>query len=280
MRSSAPCVRCLAFTTKPRCSEVEHWQGGDAAVERAVGAALLRLLRVTRGSIDFSGDLAAVAPQLAAECGQLIDRSECMVVQATSTGNDLAVLGAYGPWAEQHIGRSWPVAGTLGGLALETQRPVESVRPDAVADEREPLSGGGMGAIRMVPFPRPRHLDDVDADTVAPAVLAIFRTEPSAFSTAERGVLDGFTEMIANAVRRPLVATTQRDAQLHSAVHDMRAPLTVIGGYVEMMQEALLGEVPPGWVKPVAMIEKQVEALIKIVDGLLGSAPAAKPAQH
>ena len=249
---------------------MEQWQGGDAAVERAVGAGLLRLLRVTRGSIDLGGDLSAVAGALAAECAQLIDRSECMVVQRAPAGQDLVVLGAHGPWAEQHVGRTWPVAGTLAGLALETAQPVESVRRDADADVREPLSGGGMGAVRMVPLPQPRGADPGD-EARTPAVLAVFRSDAAPFATAERSVLDGYAQLIANAVRRAFVAPAHRESALRDAVHDLRAPLTVIGGYVEMLQEAVFGEIPAAWAKPVDVIDKQVHVLGRIVDGLLGA---------
>lgn len=53
------------------------------------------------------------------------------------------------------------------------------------------------------------------------------------------------------------------------AVHELRAPLAVAGGYAAMLLDGDMGPVPESWLKPLTAIAEQVAAAGSMVDSLL-----------
>ena len=66
-------------------------------------------------------------------------------------------------------------------------------------------------------------------------------------------------------------ADEARAAFTSMVVHEMRSPLTVITGYLEMMGSGMFGETPPAWAKPLDTVEAKSSELQSLVDDLLFS---------
>ncbi len=56
---------------------------------------------------------------------------------------------------------------------------------------------------------------------------------------------------------------------LDIVVHDLRAPLTVVGGYCSMMRDGVFGDALPAWGRPLAIVETKVREAQQLVDQLL-----------
>ncbi|PZR66147.1 MAG: hypothetical protein DLM66_14100 [Candidatus Dormiibacter spiritus] len=59
---------------------------------------------------------------------------------------------------------------------------------------------------------------------------------------------------------------------LNLVAHEFRSPLSVIGGYLSMMAEGQLGEVPPMWALPIERTQQKVEELKAMVNDVLTAA--------
>lgn len=56
---------------------------------------------------------------------------------------------------------------------------------------------------------------------------------------------------------------------LNMAAHELRTPLSVVTGYLSMLEEGSLGEAPSGWRMPLQMLRSKSDELNKIVNDLL-----------
>jgi signal transduction histidine kinase len=56
------------------------------------------------------------------------------------------------------------------------------------------------------------------------------------------------------------------------ATHELRAPLTMLGGYLSMLREEAFGPAPPSWSAPLEALELKVAELTRLVDDLLMAA--------
>jgi signal transduction histidine kinase len=70
------------------------------------------------------------------------------------------------------------------------------------------------------------------------------------------------------------VAETLRSKSefMNSAAHELRTPLSVITGYVSMLQDGTFGTLPESWRAPIGVIERKTRELGALVDELLLSA--------
>ncbi|MFN2462651.1 MAG: ATP-binding protein [Candidatus Dormibacteria bacterium] len=64
---------------------------------------------------------------------------------------------------------------------------------------------------------------------------------------------------------------------LKTVSHELRTPLTVLSGYVEMMKDGSLGEVPASWTKPMSQLERKVDELNRLVHMMLEASRAEGP---
>jgi signal transduction histidine kinase len=58
-------------------------------------------------------------------------------------------------------------------------------------------------------------------------------------------------------------------AALGFVAHDLRAPLTVLSGYVEMLRDGSFGDAPPAWDKPMDLIAAKLQETHRLVDDIL-----------
>jgi signal transduction histidine kinase len=71
-----------------------------------------------------------------------------------------------------------------------------------------------------------------------------------------------------------LYASAQLDSEtktrfLHMAAHELRTPITVVTGYLSMLSDGTLGNVPEGWRNPLEMLTGKARELNRIVADLL-----------
>ena len=150
--------------------------------------------------------------------------------------------------------------------ALETRRMVRG-RVDAEKfpeQLRDALSGAG----QMVTLPL------ILAGEVI-GFLNVRRRRDVAFDAEDADTLQLIGNVAAVTLRNShLLADTQAAKQamtefLHVVVHEMRAPLTIIGGYVSMIQEGVFGEPPAACARPLDAVNAKVREAQHLVDELL-----------
>jgi signal transduction histidine kinase len=65
---------------------------------------------------------------------------------------------------------------------------------------------------------------------------------------------------------------------LKTASHELRTPMTVVGGYVDMMADGSLGDVPPAWRMPIDQVKSKFKELNRLVQMILDAARSDQPA--
>jgi signal transduction histidine kinase len=130
---------------------------------------------------------------------------------------------------------------------------------------------------------RPGHLFTYTGNTILR--LGIF-----AAAGLAAAVLAGVPARRAARLRRELLVQTNRlsDALeakrefLNAAAHQLRTPLTVIAGYVSMLQDETFGRLPERFRDPIAAMQRKAREVVALIDEMLlaariqrGTAPAA-----
>lgn len=110
------------------------------------------------------------------------------------------------------------------------------------------------------------------------AILVLSRRSDLPFGREDLEALRLLGGPAALALRNSfLYAETEEASRVKSefldmAAHELRAPLTVIGGYLSMLGEEGLGPVPPGWLEPLHTLSVKVNELSRLVEDLLMAA--------
>jgi PAS domain S-box-containing protein len=150
---------------------------------------------------------------------------------------------------------------------------------------RSPVLGGGYDLVGM-PTPLQEALADVGHTATVPllyggevvAILVLSRRAGPPFGPEDLEALSLLGAPAALALRNSfLYAQTEEASRVKSdfldmAAHELRAPLTVIAGYLSMLREDALGPVPPAWVEPLRALELKVDELGRLVEDLLMAA--------
>jgi two-component system phosphate regulon sensor histidine kinase PhoR len=107
------------------------------------------------------------------------------------------------------------------------------------------------------------------------AVLVVSRRRDRPFGQEERDTMMVLAGPAALAVRNShLYARTQEASRvktdfLDMAAHELRAPLTVITGYLSILQEGAFGPAPAAWEEPLGILDWKAAELRRLVDDLL-----------
>lgn len=150
---------------------------------------------------------------------------------------------------------------------------------------RMPVLGGRYDLTNMPPALR-RALSDVRHTATLPlsyagdvvAILVLSRRRDIPFSREDVETLRLLAGPAALALRNSfLYAQTHEAGRVKSdfldmAAHELRAPLTVIGGYLSMLREDAFGPAPASWSAPLETLELKVAELTRLVDDLLTAA--------
>jgi signal transduction histidine kinase len=151
--------------------------------------------------------------------------------------------------------------------ALSTRRPVLgrafdlSVLPDQL---RESLAG----VRHTVSLPL------VEEGEVT-AVLVVSRRTDRPFRPNDTAVLELIGNQAVLALRNArLFMQVQESSRIKSdflnlAAHELRTPLSVIAGYLSMLQEGTFGSGPPEWHQPLELLSTKTQELTHLVDDLL-----------
>ncbi len=161
---------------------------------------LVREVLATAGRDPASLDRSeALAPLLLSGARDLLPQAECVLAVVLEGRQELQVLAGAGDWAEQLVGRCWPLSGTLAGQVLAERRSRETPRLQEVSSAHEALAKGGIVAGRLVPLLSERPLPD---GRQALGVLGFFRRTRSYFTPYERRLIDEFAHLVSLTLQR------------------------------------------------------------------------------
>jgi signal transduction histidine kinase len=111
-----------------------------------------------------------------------------------------------------------------------------------------------------------------------------------AAATLAASVLAGVPSHQAALLRSELLAQTERLSEalnakrefMNAAAHQLRTPLTVIAGYVSMLQDETFGRLPERFRDPIAAMQRKAREVVALIDEMLlaarvqrGTAPTA-----
>src|SRR6202035_1553911 len=112
------------------------------------------------------------------------------------------------------------------------------------------------------------------SDSVA-GFLVVFRRQPRPFINDDAGALQQLGSVALLALRNSrLYADAQAASEamssfLNLVVHDLRAPLTVLSGYIDLLRQGSYGAPPAGWARPMELITAKLHELHRLVDDIL-----------
>jgi signal transduction histidine kinase len=105
--------------------------------------------------------------------------------------------------------------------------------------------------------------------------LVVFRRHPRPFIHDDAGALQQLGSVALLALRNSrLYADAQAASEamssfLNLVVHDLRAPLTVLSGYIDLLRQGTYGAPPEGWARPMELITAKLHELHRLVDDIL-----------
>jgi signal transduction histidine kinase len=105
--------------------------------------------------------------------------------------------------------------------------------------------------------------------------LMVFRRHSRPFIHDDAGTLQQLGNVALLALRNSrLYADAQAASEamssfLNLVVHDLRAPLTVLSGYVDLLRDGTYGAPPAGWARPMELITVKLQELHRLVDDIL-----------
>ena len=172
---------------------------------------------------------------------------------AEGAGNDqLGVLLHRQPLIRRAISERMPVVG--GGLDLGP--PAEG--------EQAPMSGVLHTAVLPLA---------VDGRVSAVLVLTRHRDDPFTAGDTEMLLLIGNVATVAlrNAqlFDEAQQASITKSEFLRMAAHELRTPAGVLRGYLSMLRDGTLGSSPPGWERPLEVVDAKAGELTGLIDDLL-----------
>ncbi len=239
-----------------------------------------RLHSTVDDAVDMMGSLAAeeVVPRVLERTCRSLDASGAALLRVD--GDDLVVEGVH-----DADGRPAP-PGWRGPVAqqplfLEAMRSAQVVVADGAGRAQLPGATDIFDDATQALILRLRVHDD------ATGFMAVFRRQERPFLHDDTVILRllGHVALVALNNSR-LYADAQAASEAMSSflnliVHDLRAPLTVLSGYVDLLRRGTFGEAPDAWTMPLGMIAGKLHETHRLVDDLLlaarmenGSIPA------
>jgi len=134
----------------------------------------------------------------------------------------------------------------------------------------------GVTAVAMAP---------IRSGTEPFGILALLSPEPRTLSAGEERLLNGIASLAGLAVgnaesfrlerehgRRMQALDTAKSQFLNLASHELRSPLTVLRGFMSMIEDGTLGELPEGVARVVPMLTSKLAQMSSLVDEMLDAA--------
>jgi len=241
------------------------YEEGEAARQRADETAA-RLKEAVEAAEDVAGQV-----ELDRVLGRLLQHA-------------VAAVGADGASVARLEGTDMLLEATTSGEGVGTRWPVmPKVLADAKKGRAIELSAseytGAPEGLESIVQPFRRFLVApllVGGETIGLLALGRFRDEP--FDPAAVESLQQLSTLSALLLRNARLIARAQDAEraksdfMSIAVHELRAPLTVTGGYLEMALEGGFGELPKGVTEVLTIAQRKTEEAKALADELLAVA--------
>ncbi len=236
-------------------------------VERALGGAVSELAAALRGQARPAEAGASLAGTLAehALTGSVRGCAVCLIDGAQA----VRVVGVAGNTGHLAAGSVWELAPPLLDVLSDTN-PIQRVEPSASA-LGQALGVDEDGELVATPL---RIVDDA-ADHAGPlGVMLLVRDRPAPLAEEECAFIEDYSSLAALALHSShhtgsQVASESMASFLNLVVHDLRAPLTVLSGYVDLLRAGTFGDGPKAWEKPLEMIAGKISETHRLVDDIL-----------
>lgn len=126
---------------------------------------------------------------------------------------------------------------------------------------------GNVSAVLMLGCRSPRAwpIEEINIATTVASQLGLAMENASAYRSTVEAL-----------VRLEEVIQMKSDF-LKTVSHELRTPMTVLAGYIDMIADGSLGDVPPDWIKPLNQVQAKVGELNKIVQSMLEASRAEGP---
>ena len=242
-----------------------------------VRAALRRAVRVTAARLE-------TGVELAVELGRSLDVRDVVgrllerVLDALDTDRAVLLRVEEGETVTEDARDRLGLPDVIGYRHPVTDQPLMR---QAIAG-RTPVAGGRYlggqlpGALRAA-------LGDVRHTLTVPlvlegeaiAVLVLSRRRDAAYGPDDVATVQLLASIAVLALRNAWLYSAARDASrlrsefLNMAAHELRTPFTVVAGYLSMLRDGSLGDVPEAWRQPLQVLDGKAGELGTLVEDLL-----------
>ena len=161
--------------------------------DRALGGIVRELVEVAGSDPGSLEQTDALAKVLVAQARRMLP--DCQVLLSLvphDRQENFRIIAGAGAWGEAQVGREWPRAGTVAGLAMHLLRSIETVRLQERSNLVHTLAPGAIVAGRLVPLYTQAGLPDGRA---AIGVLGFYRDRRHFFTPWERSLIREFCRL-------------------------------------------------------------------------------------
>jgi len=228
-----------------------------------------RLHRTVNAAVDLMGSLDAeeIVPRVLERTCRSLDASRAALLRLE--GADLVMEGVHDVDGRP-VPPDWRGPINEQSLFVQAMRSGEVVVGDGAACERLPggarVAFGDVNHILILPLRVHEN---------GTGFMAVFRRQPRPFIHDDSIILQLLGHVALVALRNSrLYSDAQAASQTMSSflnliVHDLRAPLTVLSGYIDLLREGTFGDGPEAWCKPMELIAGKLHETHRLVDDIL-----------
>lgn len=226
-----------------------------------------RMRRHVDSAVDLAGSLDAqeIIPRVLERVCETVDAGRAMLLRVE--GGNVVSEGVHDRLVVVATEGPWPLAGQP--LLAEAMRCSDVI----VRDARD--GNGLLGGLAPPPDFRHTMLLPLRIGDSAAGFLVVHRRDPRPFIHDDAGELQQLGTVALLALRNSRSYAQSRAASdamssfLNLVVHDLRAPLAVLSGYVSLLREGSFGQTPERWVRPMSLIADKVQETHRLVDEVL-----------
>jgi PAS domain S-box-containing protein len=234
----------------------------------------LEVLQRAAHALSASLDLDVVLDAVARSAAEALGAPRATVLRLD--GDDLVIAGEYDEKYATARGMRWPV-GELPGAAGVLRGEFWTGRVGDIGPAlRRVVDRTGVTALAMAP---------VRSGSEPFGILALLSRTPRQLGEGETRLLQGIASLAGLAVgnaenfrlerehgRRMQALDTAKSQFLNLASHELRSPLTVLRGYMSMIADGSLGELPAGMARVVPMLTGKLGQMNSLIDEMLDAA--------
>jgi signal transduction histidine kinase len=238
-------------------------------VERALGGAVSELAATLRGEAQRADGSDPLTRTLA---GHALTRSVRGCAVCVIDGAEVVrVAGVAGTTGDLAPGSVWDLAASPVPEVLAGSERIHLVEASASA-LGQALKVADSGQLVGAPL---RIDEDGAVGPTSLGALLLVRDTPVPLADDERAFFEDYASLVAMTLQHSRqhagtqVASEAMLSFLNLIVHDLRAPLTVLSGYVDLLRDGTFGDGPETWQKPLEMIAAKLHETHRLVDNIL-----------